>query len=119
MAKQKLRVRCPCCGQMTDLDRMAEVNTQPAEVQVFLQTMGGKNPIVQPEGEWKKGGRGKAPGKMVYEEITKEMTFEQLASIMEWFIFRAKTFLADASGFGMIPATPPQFPKVPTETTWL
>ena len=93
MSKEKLRVRCPCCGQMTDLDRMAEVSENPAEVQVFLQTMGGKLPAPQVEGEFKKVGRGKAPGLMTYEEITEKMEPGQRATIRDWFTSRAKAFL--------------------------
>ncbi len=94
MSIEKLRVRCPCCGQMTDLDRMAEVNPNPAHVQVFLQTFGGKNPVPQIEGgPWKRIGRGKAPGKNVYEEITGKIDESQLTTIKSFFVKRAEAFL--------------------------
>jgi hypothetical protein len=78
---------------MTDLDRMAEVDKAPAKVQVFTQTMGGKTPVVQKVGEYKKVGRGKAPGVMFYDEITGSMDKSQLATIRNWFAKRAMSFL--------------------------
>jgi hypothetical protein len=93
MAKEMLRVRCPVCQQMTELNRMAAAKDKPTEVQVFLQTMGGKSPVVQVPGEYKKVGRGKAPGLLTIAEITDTMSASQLQPIREWFVGRAKKFL--------------------------
>ncbi len=98
MSKEKVRVRCPCCGMMTDLDRMAELDTDPTQVQVFLQTMGGKTPMAHLDGVFKKVGRGKAPGVMSYQEITGEIGEGQLLTIRKWFVTRAKAFLKEKEG---------------------
>lgn len=41
--KEVLRVRCPVCGMMTDLEQMAKAEAEkPTEVRLFLQKFGGK-----------------------------------------------------------------------------
>jgi hypothetical protein len=94
MAKETIRVRCPCCQQMTDLERMADVKDKPAVVQVFIMSVLGKAPSVpKAEGEpWKKVGRGKAPGLITYTDITDNMSASQVKPIVDWFNKRAKMF---------------------------
>jgi hypothetical protein len=88
-----IRVRCPCCGMTPRLNQLPEVDKQPAEVRVFTQKFGGKVKVEQVAGEYKKVGRGKAPGLMVWEEITGQMDSSQLETIKAWFVKRAKAFL--------------------------
>ena len=57
---EKLRFKCPCCGQVADLDRL----NQTYRIKVFIQKLGGKV-----AGNNK--GRGKAKGVMKYVDVTK------------------------------------------------
>lgn len=57
---ERLRYRCPCCGMVSDVDRL----DRSYRVKVWLQRLGGKVP-----GERK--GRGKAKGFMSYKDVTK------------------------------------------------
>jgi hypothetical protein len=88
------RVRCPCCGMMPKLEQLISAENTPPEVRIFVQVFGGKKPFVQIPGEYKHVGRGKAPGAMSYSDITETMNAKQLAPIKEWFVKRAKAFLA-------------------------
>jgi hypothetical protein len=78
---------------MPFLEELPEAAKKPAQVQVFLHSMGGKMPMAQGEGEYKKVGRGKAPGKMSVVEITGILSPAQLASIRSFFVKRAEEFL--------------------------
>jgi hypothetical protein len=62
---QRIRVRCPHCGMMSDLEHFKD---GPYDVQVFLQTFGGKVPG---DRKGKGSGKGSGAGVMEYEEITK------------------------------------------------
>jgi hypothetical protein len=88
-----VRVRCPVCGLTPKLTQLPKVDKQPAEVRVFTQKFGGKVKVEQIPGEYKHVGRGKAPGFMVWEEITGTMDASQLKTIREWFVKRAEVFL--------------------------
>lgn len=89
--KEIIRVRCPCCSMMTDLDRMAMADDTPAEVRLYIQKIGGKKPAEQ-GAEYKKIGRGKAPGVNIYEDIT-DSSPDQVAKVAEFFKRRAEEFL--------------------------
>jgi hypothetical protein len=58
----KIRFKCPCCGMVSDIDRIH--NRKPFKIQVFKQEFGGKI-----AGQNK--GRGKAEGYMRYTNITR------------------------------------------------
>ena len=88
------RVRCPCCGMMPKLEQLASAEKNSPAVRVFTQKFGGKIPVVQIPGQYKKMARGKAPGVMSYTDITKTMDANQLAPVKDWFVGRAKAFLA-------------------------
>ena len=61
---QRIRIRCPHCGLMSDPQRIKD---GPYNLQVYLQTFGGK---ISGESKGKGSGKGSAPGVMEYEEIT-------------------------------------------------
>jgi hypothetical protein len=94
MTKEIIRVTCPCCGMMTDLEQIARADAEkPAEVRLFVQKLGGKKPAeTSPEAPYHKKGRGKAPGYIEYQDIT-ESSPEQVAKLRDWFEARAKQFL--------------------------
>ena len=90
MAKEIIRVRCPLCGMVSDwwneyLQKGLKDKGGPFEIKIYRQTLGGKRPsglytkITVPGKKYRiytaieKGktiARGKAPGKMRYEDIT-------------------------------------------------
>jgi hypothetical protein len=57
---EKIRFKCPCCGMVSDLDRLDD---GPYKIKVYRQEFGGKVP-----GE--RHGRGRARGLMKYTDIT-------------------------------------------------
>ena len=57
---KRLRFRCPCCGMVSDVDRLSK----SYKVKIWLQKFGGKV-----AGETK--GRGSAKGLMEYEDVTR------------------------------------------------
>jgi len=57
---EKLRFKCPCCGMVSDVDRL----DRKWKIKVFIQKFGGKV-----AGNFK--GRGKAKGLMKYVDVTK------------------------------------------------
>ncbi len=57
---EKLRFKCPCCGMVSDVDRLGRTY----KIKVFIQKFGGKI-----AGNFK--GRGKAKGFMKYVDVTK------------------------------------------------
>ncbi len=59
---EKLRVKCPLCGMLSDLDHFLSVRS--GKIRIYLQRFGGK--VV---GTTK--GRGSARGFMEYEDVTK------------------------------------------------
>ncbi len=71
---EKLRFRCPCCGLVADVDRLSE---GPYKVQAFLQSFGGK------VSGMKHPGKGKAPGFMRYEDITKTEQGKQIMGMVK------------------------------------
>jgi hypothetical protein len=75
MAKEFLRIVCPCCGSMPYPGQVdAAVEKYPvAQVRVIVMRVGGKKPVTAVEGEpYKKIGRGKAPGSIEYEDVTNQ-----------------------------------------------
>ena len=89
-----IRVRCPVCGMMPKLEQLASAEKNPPAIRVFTQKFGGKALVKQVVGEYKKMGRGKAPGVMSYTDITETMDAKKLAPIKDWFVKRVKAFLA-------------------------
>ncbi|MDP2726280.1 MAG: hypothetical protein Q8P59_01950 [Dehalococcoidia bacterium] len=76
---EKLRIVCPICGMMSDLEQLQKTSeNKPAEVRLKQQKWGGKLPAGVPvEGDLvTKKGRGSAPGYMVYEDITDQIPDE-------------------------------------------
>ena len=63
----RIRVRCPCCGSLPELERVKGLGE--VEVQVFRQTFGGRVPRDKAEGYSKKRG---TAGIMKYEDVTAE-----------------------------------------------
>lgn len=89
---KKIRVRCPICSQLTDQDRMIEVQDKPPELQLFLQKFGGKakSPEYDASKPYVHYHRGGNPGRIEYEDITGSA---DLAPIKEWFVKRCKAFM--------------------------
>jgi len=94
--REVIRVRCPCCGMMPRLEQLANVDEKKPEVRIFVQKFGGKKPVEKTE-EWKKTGRGKAPGFMSYEDITDTMEADQLKTITDWFVKRMEEYHSQSS----------------------
>ena len=68
--KERLVIRCPCCGQIAPADRLGSDGTYPLEV--YIHHWGGKRAFTDDEREDRKGKsfkRGSAPGLMFYEKI--------------------------------------------------
>ncbi len=61
---EHLRFTCPCCGMMSYVDRL--IIDKQYKVKVYSQKLGGKV-----AGAGKRDGKGKAPGKVEYKEVTK------------------------------------------------
>ena len=93
---EKLRVRCPICGSMPDLDQLVQTEKKwPAKLMLYLQKFGGKVPVTEPpsvEQLSKKKKMGGAPGYMEYIDITAESE-SQLAKIKVWFDKRVQEYL--------------------------
>jgi len=88
--KEILRVRCPICGMMPSLDNLAHAAEKDAEIRVLVQRIGGKKPASEGE-EFKKKGRGKAPGWIEYEDIT-EQASDQVERLKTFFDKRIAEF---------------------------
>ena len=93
---EKIRVRCPVCGQMTDLEQMEKAEEdKPTEVRLFLQKFGGK---VASEDQgamlFTKKKRGSAKGFIEYLDITKTQP-EEVAKLKTWFDKRVKEYLKE------------------------
>ncbi len=71
---EKIRFKCPCCGMVSDLDRINRAH--PYKIQVFRQEFGGKV-----AGDHK--GRGKAQGYMKYTNITRS-SVDLVYEIEDW-----------------------------------
>lgn len=88
--KEVIRIRCPACGMMTDLDQMVKTSQEkPAEIRIFRQRMGGK---VAGEFTLGKKGKGSAKGFMEYIDITDEVLPDQMATLKNWFDQRIKKY---------------------------
>jgi|GEM_PF-5795683 len=76
--KEILRVRCPCCGMLPEVDRIDFEHLYP--IQVYRQTIGGSERVASIEeiqlGMPAERGRGRPPkfkkikGHITYEDIT-------------------------------------------------
>lgn len=89
---EKLRIKCPCCGFVTDLESLAEAAKKPAEVRVILQKFGGKKPVMATGEIPKKTKQGGAPGYNEYTDITDQVP-DQVLKMEEFFKDRAMAFL--------------------------
>ena len=92
MAKEIIRVKCPLCGMVSDwwneyFQKGLKDKEEPFEIKIYRQTLGGKKPsglyrrldvpgrkyrMYMPIDKKKRIGKGKAPGKMNYEDITNQ-----------------------------------------------
>jgi hypothetical protein len=93
MPKEIIRVRCPACGMMPTLDNLAYTDKEkPAEVRIFIQTLGGKAkaPPLE-EGTYKKRKRGSAPGLMEYTDVTDQYP-DQVKEMQAFFDKRIKLY---------------------------
>lgn len=90
-----LRIRCPFCQSMPNLPQLEKAEDAPADVRVFLVKMGGKLVVAKEEGEYKKKGRGKAPGIMKYVDVTKNEP-EVVEQFKKYFAERAVKFAEQA-----------------------
>ena len=83
---EKIRVRCPVCGSMPDLDQLVHTEkNKPAKIRIFLQKFGGKV-AAEDQGAmpYPKKKRGSAPGYMEYIDIT-DTSPEEVAKVKVWF----------------------------------
>jgi hypothetical protein len=71
--KKFTRVRCPVCGMLPTLKNLDEAKERPAEIRIIVQRIYGKKKADKSEGEFKKKGRGSAPGWIEYEDVTDSM----------------------------------------------
>ncbi len=62
---EKLRFKCPCCGMVSDVDRLK----RKWRIKVFIQRFGGK--VTVGVGKHTVKGKGKAKGFMEYVDVTK------------------------------------------------
>ena len=74
----KIRVRCPCCGSLPDLDRVRAL--ERVDLQVIEQTFGGRisRSEAQAEGYSKKHG---TAGIMSYEEVSDSSLIEDVKAL--------------------------------------
>ncbi|KKK62084.1 hypothetical protein LCGC14_3007880 [marine sediment metagenome] len=96
---EKIRVRCPVCGSMPNLDQLlfTEEN-KPAEIRVFLHKFGGKLPV-EDQGAipLTKKKKGSAPGYSEYIDITDDQP-EEVAKVKTWFDKRVAEYLEGGGG---------------------
>ena len=93
---EKLRIVCPVCGMMSDLETLQETNTtKPAAVRIKLQKWGGKKPAGVPvEGALPVvKGRGSAPGYMEYVDVTEQVP-DEVAKMEAFFNARIELYQA-------------------------
>ena len=74
----KIRVRCPCCGSLPDLDRVRGL--ERVDLQVIEQTFGGRisRSEAQAEGYTRKHG---TAGIMNYEEVSDAALVEEVKAL--------------------------------------
>jgi len=86
----KIRVRCPCCGSLPDLDRVRSL--ERVDLQVVEQTFGGRIPRDQAEGYTRKHG---TAGVMNYEDVTDTATLEEVKALWRKRIEAASAILKE------------------------
>lgn len=91
--KEFIRVRCPVCGMMPSEENLEKGKENLAEVRIFIMRVGGKAPATPKSGfeHYEKKGRGKAPGFIEYEDVTKKEP-ELVQKYQDYFLKRAKQF---------------------------
>lgn len=96
MVKEKIRVMCPICGMMPFLENLEQTaKEKPAEVRLYLLKFGGKLAVVKATDEdYKKKGRGSAPGYMELIDITDQQP-QQVLQLAKFFKDRAELFLSE------------------------
>jgi len=72
----KIRVRCPCCGSLPDLERVRAL--ERVDLQVIEQTFGGRVPRALAEDYRKKRG---TAGIMNYEEVSDLALLEEVKAL--------------------------------------
>ena len=82
---ERIRIRCPICGSMPNLDQLAYTDeNKPAKVLIFNHKFGGKVAVEDPSAiPFTKKKRGSAPGYSEYIDITAESP-EELAKMKTW-----------------------------------
>jgi len=91
---EKIRVRCPVCGSMPNLDQLVFTEeNKPARIRIFLHKFGGKV-AAEDQGAipYAKKKRGSAPGYSEYFDITDAQP-EELAKLKTWFDKRVAEYL--------------------------
>lgn len=95
MGKEVTRVRCPICGMMPSLDNLEKTaKEKPAEVRIFVSRFYGKAPKTEGFGvdtPYKKKGRGSAPGRIEYEDITDKVP-DEVEKLRSYFDDRIKQY---------------------------
>lgn len=93
---EKIRIRCPICGSMPDLDQLTQTEeAKPARIRIFLQKFGGKVPADdQGDETYTKKKRGAAKGYMEYIDVTDDSPGE-VAKMKQWFDKRIKEYLEE------------------------
>ena len=91
---EKIRVRCPVCGSMPDLDQLVQTEqNKPPQIKIFLQKFGGKV-AAEDQGAmpYPKKKRGSAKGYMEYIDITDDQP-EEVKKLKTWFDKRIEEYL--------------------------
>jgi hypothetical protein len=88
---------------MPILDQIAVASENPPAIHIFSQRFGGKKKVEKTDGEYKKVGRGKAPGIIIYEEMTNAMSAGQLTTIKDYFIKESNGFPHPSRNGGVKP----------------
>lgn len=91
--KEIIRIRCPLCGMMPSENNLKQTEEEkPAEVRVFICRFYGKVKAEEVPGVlYKKKGRGSAPGRIEYEDVT-EQEEELLKKYQDWFDKRIEQY---------------------------
>ena len=90
---ERIRVRCPICGQLPYVEQLEALSDESAEVRIFLHKWGGKKPVDQaaPPSYVKKG-RGSAPGFIETTDVT-ENSKDQVVYWAKFFLGRVRKFI--------------------------
>ncbi len=76
---RRIRVRCPCCGMIANLENFEHEDEYPQEA--FVETYGGKRKLTPEDRKARRGlklGQGSAPGKIEYTPTPFTLRIRQL-----------------------------------------